>query len=235
MTLGGLATSLDADVRRFPFEFSVGISSRLTATVTVPIVVTRVNAAVALDSTTGNAGWNQYAPEAGNPTAVTQVNTLLASLQAAADQLDAAIAGGQHGCPSSTQCDAARSLVTRARALRANVASLVTSPGGILPPAAPISTSPAGTAIAAAISSTIAQFATFGVAATGSLPLPAGRMSAESVQDILTSGSFGYNAAPFEYRKVSAFGDVEAGVRFGLVQTEATRLLIRTPRTTLLT
>jgi hypothetical protein len=52
-------------------------------------------------------------------------------------------------------------------------------------------------------------------------------MSAESVQDILTSGSFGYNAAPFEYRKISAFGDVEAGVRFGLVQTEATRLVIR--------
>jgi hypothetical protein len=58
------------------------------------------------------------------------------------------------------------------------------------------------------------------------MPLPARRLTAANAQSILASPSFGYEAEPFQYRKISAFGDVELGVRFGLAQTPAARLVV---------
>ena len=84
LTLGAMKTALDADVRPFPLEFAVGLGARLTVSGTLPVVVTRMNATLTLDSTSGNAGWNQNLPQFGG---AVQVANLLAQLSAAATQL----------------------------------------------------------------------------------------------------------------------------------------------------
>src|SRR6185503_6100844 len=41
LTVGALKTALDADSRRFPLDFAIGLGSRITLTAGIPLVVTR--------------------------------------------------------------------------------------------------------------------------------------------------------------------------------------------------
>src|SRR5204862_392044 len=109
MSLGSLHTTVDADVRRFPFEFSLGVTSRLTISATIPWVVTRTYTALAVDSTNGNAGLNQAALFGQG-----QIATLLDALANEAALLDAG--GGT--------CAQPMSLSAQTKALRSNLVAL---------------------------------------------------------------------------------------------------------------
>jgi hypothetical protein len=233
--LGALRGRLDADIRRLPFTLGLGITSWLSFVATVPLVTTRMNSTVVLDSTGANAGWNRASSGAGDAAALDSIVTLLNELEGAAAQLDAAIAGGSFGCPSSAQCDQARSLVTRTRDLAANVVMLVGpavggDPASPAPPFAPLAGAAAGQAIQAAVSGLIAELQTFGVAPfTGSLPLPATAPEGDAVDRVLTGADYGYNATaltPVETVKLSGLGDIELGLRIGLARSEAVRAVI---------
>jgi hypothetical protein len=163
--------------------------------------------------------------------------TLLAELEGAAAQLDAAIAGGSFGCPSSAQCDQARSLVTRTRDLSSNLLMLVGpaavggDPASPIPPFAPLAGSAAGQAVQAAVSALIAELQTFGVAPfIGSLPLPATPAEGNAVDQVLTGAGYGYGATspltPDRTVKLSGVGDIELGLRLGLARSEAVRAVL---------
>ncbi len=228
ISAGAIATTVDADVRHFPLDFSLGLARRLTLNATLPITVTRTRAVIGVDSTTANAGWNQAALESGSATGVTQIASILTQLQRAASDLNGQIASGSYGCPGSVMCAEAQALRGDLQVFRDRLITLsgVTS-GGPTPPLAPLAASGEGIAITGRLSALNAELGTFGVAIVpGTFPLPAGRVSSEDIGDILTSTSFGYQATLPAYTKRARIGDVEVGARFGLVQSGPLRMVL---------
>ncbi|MBI4419375.1 MAG: hypothetical protein HY560_00995 [Gemmatimonadetes bacterium] len=233
LSLGVMRTMLDADIRRFPFDFSLGLTKWLTLAANLPIVVTRMNATLLLDSTTGNVGWNQAATESGNALGRSAILSLLGRLGSVEQDLDARIATGQFGCPTSATCTQARDLRDRVRALQTSLTELTGVPTGVfpaglvLPPAAPLATSPAGSGIRAAVERVKTDLSSLGLLSfTDTMSLPSKPLAASDVQTMLTSSSFGYEGGKFEYTKRWGLGDAEAGLRLGLVQTAKARIMV---------
>jgi hypothetical protein len=240
---GRLQTRMDADIRRFPFSFAVGLSSRLTVTATVPLVVTRVKSTSSLDTTGADAGWNP-ASSRGSSAARDSLVALLAELEAAGASLDAAIAGGSFGCPSSATCDEARALSLRIATLTADLRALTGIPGLATgdgttpaPPFAPLAASAAGQAIRQAIADVSTALQTLGqTGIAGTMPLPTHGVESDAVDVVLQGSDFGYAAAslnPVETVKLSGLGDVELGLRYGLATGQTFRavagVLVRLP------
>ena len=237
LTAGSFRTELSADVRRFPFKLKLGLSDRLTFTATVPIVTTRMQVDFQVDSS-ANVGWNQASPiSGGEASAVPQMMALLGQLEASAAALEATISSGGLDCPGGPSCDAARDLVIRVRDV-ANELIAFTGVGAdgdiatVLPPYAPLATSDAGSAIAAAIQAISLELEAFGAPEiTETVPLPSNPISPDSVQTVLTetTAGFGYDAEPLEFVKYKEkLGDLELGLRFGLMQRPSMRAVLST-------
>ena len=237
MTAGAFDTQLHADVRRFPFNFRLGLLDRLTFTASIPVVTTRMQVAFAVDST-ANVGWNQVSPISGwEASAVPQITGLLGQLEASAGALDALISSGGLDCPTGPQCESARSLVTRTWRLVTDLIALtgVDASGTVseaMPPFAPLSTSTAGQALATAIQTISGEFQALGAPAiTESLPLPSDAVPPDSLQLVLsdTTLGFGYNAQPLEFAKYrQQLGDLELGLRVGILQSPSLRAVLST-------
>ncbi|MBI4502450.1 MAG: hypothetical protein HY700_14975 [Gemmatimonadetes bacterium] len=228
LSLGSVLTRVDADVRRFPFEFSVGLLRSLTLTATLPIVVTRVNAAIAVDSTSGNAGWNQAAAfESGNPAGPSRIMQLVSQLESSATAIESRIATGG-SCPGSPSC---AELLARTRALESALVALSgVSPTGlapVLPPAVPTAGSPEGSAITDVISRLSADLSSAGVlgAPLVAMPLPSKRFTPTDIQSLLGSTSFGYEATIPAYSKRPHLGDIELGAHWGIVRRPKVRFM----------
>ncbi|MFQ5550101.1 MAG: hypothetical protein ACE5FJ_02560 [Gemmatimonadales bacterium] len=228
--LGALTTDLDADIRRFPFDFQLGLTDRLTVRATIPIITTRVNSFVTLDSTNATAGWNP-ASLASGAGGVTAIQNLMISLATAVGFVESQIAAGAYGCPTAPTCADAVAALFRARALSATVAVVtgVETMGvtGELPPAVPLSTSPAGQVLLAELAAVESQFAALGAPPfLGGLPLPSGRLAADNLDQILVNSEFGYSAFPLATTKLSRLGDIELGVRYQIASGDALRALV---------
>ncbi len=233
MSAGAFQTALDADMRTFPFNFRFGLARRLTVTASIPVVTTRSQVSFAVDSTGANVGWNQAAAAAGNAQAASQIRTLLQELESAAQFVETQIAAGAYGCPSSPSCAAAQDAVTRARSMAINLSGLsgLDATGAVvteLPPFAPLASSATGAAIAQAIATLAADLQSLGAPAFGgSFPLPGARLDAEDIGTVLSDPEFGYEALPLGFTKYrQKLGDIEVGLRFGLVQGTATRAVV---------
>lgn len=232
INIGSFDTELDADLRRFPLDLAFGLTDRLTMSVRVPIVTSRMNASVVFDSTDGNAGWNPASDRSGIANGAGEIAALLSELNAAANWLDTEIASGAFGCPMGPTCGSARTLLTRARLLVDNLATLtgvpVTGAVGTLPPFVPTRASAAGAAILNEIAGVIAEFQTFGApTVTASLPLPDSVMSTGGVEAVFPDPAFGYEAFPLQTTRQSGFGDVEIEFRYALASAENVRALVR--------
>ena len=230
---GAFKTVQDGDVRLFPFNFHFGLTDRITLTASIPVVTTRMQVEFTVDSTNSTMGWNQVAPNAANATALQDVIALLGELQGSAAALDAAIQGGGYDCPSGPTCDAARDLLDRARRMELDLIAMTgVSPDGTfaseLPPFSPIGTSTEGEAILAAIGDLSTELQSFGVPGLSTtLPLPQGRIGTDDAQAVLTDALFGYNADPLAFTKLTQrLGDAEVGLRWGLLQSPSTRLVL---------
>jgi hypothetical protein len=233
VTAGAITTKLDADIRRFPLSMALGLTNRITLTASLPIVTTRMQVNLALDSTDANVGWNQAVLQSGNPGGLDQITQLLAELEAGAAAVEAQIAAGAFGCPSSTMCDQARDLVTNTRVLAGNLVLLTgvgAEAGSGIPPFAPLAGSPAGQAILTVIDAIAADLVAFGAAAPGvALPLPAEQITTDDINTVLTSNGFGYDAFPLAFAKLSnSLGDAEVGLRWGLIQERSVRATLVT-------
>lgn len=230
----GIFTAMqDADIRRFPFNFEVGVTSRLALTATIPIVTTRVHSVTSLDSTGANAGWNQVASLAENDSALQNVTTLLMELETAATMLEADVAAGTFNCPSA-MCDLADEVIRRARQLASDLSALsgVSADGttGLLPPFAPLAASAEGMAIATQLGALATDLQTLGQAGlSGTMPLPTTPVGDGAVNQILAGDVFGYSARtldPEDPAKLSRIGDVELGFRYALGRGPRVRLIL---------
>jgi hypothetical protein len=238
ITTGAIRTQLDADVRRFPFNFRLGLHDKLTFTASIPVVTTRMQVAFEEDTTGSNAGWNQASVlSSAAAGAVGQIASLLGQLEASANALDATINSGGFDCPGGPRCDSARDLVSRARALVIDLIALTgVSPNGqlstTLPPFAPVASSATGQALTAAIQNISTEFQALGApAVAGTIPLPGAIIDPDStsVQNVLTETGFGYDAQPLEFVKYrQKLGDIELGLRLGLLQRGSIRAVLST-------
>jgi hypothetical protein len=235
MDLGLFRTTLDADIRRFPLTVQFGLTSRIALTAELPIVTTRSQVDFVVDSTASNVGWNQAADPAGSATAIQQIQTLLVQLDAAAAAVEAGIAAGDYGCPTGATCDEARAAVAAAQQLRLDLTALsgVDETGTLAPlisPFAPTAGSAAGAAILGAIQSVAARFQALGApAVSGTFPLPGSTVGSGAVNTMLPDTAFGYWASPLAMTKYTQkLGDIEVGLRFGLLQGGAARTVLWT-------
>lgn len=230
---GAWQTSWEADIRRFPLDLQLGLSNRLTLTVSIPLVSTRSQVSFVVDSTDADQGWNQVTVEAGNAGASAQIQLLLTELETGAAFVESRIAAGDFGCPSSTQCDQARDLVNRTRRLTANLTVLTGvgqdgSTAAILPPFAPLSSSTAGQSILGVIQATSTELQSLGASGlTTTLPLPGARLSSDDVNAMFINPALGYDAFPLEFVKYHLkLGDAEVGLRWGAVQRPGLRAVL---------
>jgi hypothetical protein len=231
MSMGKVSLPLDADVRRFPFDFSLGLTRRLTLRVSMPLVKTRVQGVLHVDSTGANVGWNLAAAAANNPQAAVQMQTLLTQLESAIASLQSQIAAGGYGCPSSAQCADLTALALRAQRLLDDLSALAGPAGGTLPLpfAAPLASSPAGKAIQQQLAAVADSLALAGAGTVDSVfPLPTTALDSAGIETIVTASEFGYGypLALATASRIYRLGDMEATLRIGLLQGEHLRTIL---------
>lgn len=230
LNFGAARAQLDADVRRFPLDLQLGLASWLTVSLRVPLVRSRVQGTFRLDSTTSQAGWNQLAPDASNPQARTQIESLILQLDQGANTLESRIGAGDYGCPTSQQCAEARSLLTRTRRLADNLRRLsgVALPSGSpIPPVAPLASSAAGSAIRQEIAQVASLLQSFGAGSvTSTYPLPTTPWRTRDFTQMLQGTAYGYELLPLTTVLLTRLGDLEAGLAFGLLSTRHLHALL---------
>jgi hypothetical protein len=224
MDLGKVKLPLDADVRRFPFDVSLGITDWLTLSLRVPLVKTRIQGTLAVDGTDANVGLNQAATDTGR----TQIQAVLTGLQTAIAVLKSNIDGGSYGCPISADCDAKKLLLTQSQTLLSDLGALAGPVGEPLPPLAPLVTSAAGLAIRNSLTQVASQLSAAGAGAVPTTyTLPIAALDTSGVQSIVTDSAFGYDllrlATP---RRTYTLGDMEAALRIGLLRGERLRVAL---------
>jgi hypothetical protein len=227
VNVGAFNTVLDADIRRFPFNFSLGLTDRLTVTASMPIITTRMQVAFTNDSSNANVGWNPAVEELAGAEAAAQAAALVNELSAAVVDVESRIAAGDFGCPSGATCAQAQATLARATALRDNLLAMtgLGDNGGTPPPFAPLATSAAGVALTSEVSAVIAELQTLaGISFSGTLSLPQDSLSTENVNQIFSSPALGYDADPLGFVRATHLGDAELGVRYGLIQRPAARI-----------
>lgn len=228
INLGAFRTTLDADIRRFPLDLALGLTDRITLTAHVPLVTHRMQVDFQVDSTGANVGWNQamgQLADAGNASAIA---TFLMELATAIDDVDQQIAAGGFGCPGSAQCLAAQAALARARALDANLRILngEGADAGV-PSFAPLVGSAAGAAVSAEIAAVITELQSFGASpVTSTFALPATRLGADDMNRLLSEPGLGYDALPLAFERATRLGDVQLGLRVGLIQTPRVRAVL---------
>jgi len=230
---GAFRAGLVADVRRLPFNFSVGLTDRITLTASVPLVTTRSQVSLEVDSTNADLGWNQAASQAGNATAIAQIQSLLGELEAAAVFVEGQIAAIGYDCPSGPICNQARTAVMDARQMQMDITLLsgvdaMNGAGELLPPFSPMGSSATGQAVTGAIATLVARLTALGApAVTSTLPLPNSPVLREDVDAMLTDPVFGYSATALGLTKYSnRFGDIEIGMRYGVAQNDKLRAVL---------
>jgi hypothetical protein len=224
---GAFRTTLDGDIRRFPLNLELGISNRLSITASIPLVTTRAQVNLVIDSTSSDMGVNDAALL--NEPATRQ---LMEELEAGAAFVESQILAGGYGCPASAQCAEAQTLVSRTRTLVGDLMALtgVLAQGvnPILPPNAPLESSSAGLAVTAAVEDVKGDLATFGATpVTQSLVLPTTPIDTVAFNNMLVADGWGYGADPLSFVKYSMkFGDAEVGVRWSALQGNSLRAVV---------
>jgi hypothetical protein len=234
---GRFTTRLDGDLRRIPLSLSLGLSSKLTVTATIPLVTSRMKSSTSLDTTDADAGWNPISSQ-GSAAALDSLTLLLGELEAAAAQLEAEIAAGGFDCPGGPTCQEAQALAARARGLAADLqlltgyTAVTAATGDPVPPFVPVAQSTAGTAIRQAVTDVNQGLLALGqTGLSTTVPLPSQRLESDAVDAMLGGSDFGYDALPLnppETIKLSGIGDVELGLRYGLASGPTFRAVLGT-------
>jgi len=205
--LGALSTDGQADVSRGFLGASLGLTKAITIFGRIPVVRSRVQTAIALDSTSGNAG--------ANPGEI-QEAAFFQSFDAGLTDLQARITAGAYDGNPATRALAEATLADGAT-LRDDLFELLIEPGtaaGFVP----TTSSEAGAAIATRITALQSILTgSLGVTSFAGLPvLPAQRTSSAELLDYVRDPSGPIAIRPGQ-SKVTFRGDAEAGAALTLV------------------
>ncbi|HEX4599835.1 MAG TPA: hypothetical protein VH116_00470 [Gemmatimonadales bacterium] len=195
--------------RTYPIAADVGVTSRLSLSLMVPIVRVATRTALTLSPTGSNLGLN---PRITDPAgALGKYQTFFALFNTALDTLNQRITRGGYGCPASLQCAAQDSLVQWRKIRDAlqrfvNVAFL------------PNDTSAAGDSIRAtlvAIQGHMQQLYQDSAFTGATLLLPQDTIGAAMTLALQADApGFGYRGTPFRNSFRYNLGDVELGAKY---------------------
>ena len=196
---------------------ALGLTSRLTLFARVPIVTTRVQANLRLDSTSADGGLNPAHPDLGNPLDQARAATFLTTFDAALADLGNRIANGSYaGNPALDSL--ARAVAASGLVLRDRIAAVTTDPNT----AAyflPSTDSPTGLALTArirALSDTLTT--TLGVGTPLVDPVLANnRLTEQEFGSFLTQPLGPVGALPIFESKIQRAGDTDVGAIYTLI------------------
>ncbi len=222
-TLGHGLLAVYQERRVTPLNVELGVTSRLSLAVTVPVVRTATRAALQLSQANANLGSNPRATLSG---ADQQYTSFFGQFSTALAQLRDSVATGHYGCPLSPECAQAQALLTRGDTLHDALQRMIYGVGGVASPFVPLISSSAGIAIASGVAQVQQQLqTTFHVPGfTASFLLAADTLSAPYTFDAYLPGVVGANGAvfgwgynPFRYAWRLGLGDVELAAKYRLV------------------
>jgi len=235
-SLGAGLLSVRQERRTTPVTAELGLTSRLSVSLTVPIVRVSTRSGLQLSTAGANLGLNPRLNVAGADAAYVAFFTQFDSTLARFDQN---IAAGQYGCAGNAPC-AARDSSAYWHSVRAALHEVtygVGNPGSPGSPFMPLDSSGAGRGI----DSTVAHIkrdmvAAFGVAGFDTtFLLPADTVTGLLVRAVIVDSAigFGYNRIPFRTGFRYGLGDVELAAKYRLLAgahyAAAAKVLVRLP------
>ncbi|MEO8635008.1 MAG: hypothetical protein ABI587_07010 [Gemmatimonadales bacterium] len=196
---------------------ALGITRRLTLFGHIPLVTTRVQAKVAVDSGSGDGGLNGAHPTLGNSIDQGNAAQFFADFATALTTLDSRIASGAYSGNPALDAQA-RALSARAAALRLGLETITTGPltaAVVLP----TSGSAAGTAIVAAIIALQDTLSTtLGVSGFSGTPVLAGTdFTTADLNGLLTDPFSPIAALPLAEAKIARMGDMDVGAIYTVI------------------
>ncbi len=196
---------------------ALGLTRKLTLFGRIPLVTTRIQAHLALDSS-GNAGINLAHPTLGDGSVQGQANQFFNDFGAALDDLSARIANGTYdGNPGLKSV--AQAVLTEALSIRDGLAAITS--GSTASAVLPISTSAAGIALINRIRGLQDTLATTLGVSSGFVNqdpvLPINQVASADFTTLLSNPSGPIGAVPFGETKISRMGDMDIGAIYTLV------------------
>lgn len=221
LSVGRTRVDLDASILTFPFSAELGIGGRLSLGVVVPVVRIRTQVILSPNPAVseGNVGIN---PAIDNEAAKNQNAALVLQFQQAVQALRALIEACEDASNPDPRCPQARhpeaaELADAADAFAGGITNAY-DPGSSL--FVPVSNSPLDDAIRSRIAEFVASFANYEITDIMSEgPFGASMAALVDVRRILGDTAFGIRALPFQSSTRTAFGDIEIGAKFQLVNT----------------
>ena len=196
---------------------ALGITRRLTIFGHVPVVTTRVQARVAIDSGTGDAGLNGAHPTLGQAGDQSSATTFFDNFNTALATLDSRIASGFYSGNPALDAQA-RALSARAAGLRDGLMVITNGPL-TASPVLPTLGSPAGTAIlatVAALQDTLSN--TLGVSGfTGNPTLPISEFATGDLNGLLINPLGPFATLPLAESKIARIGDMDVGAIYTVI------------------
>jgi hypothetical protein len=232
--LGAGLLSVRQERRTYPITAELGVTSRLSLSLTVPIVRVATRSGLQLSSAGANLGLNPRLSVVGADAAYlaffTQFDTTLA-------RFEQNINAGLYGCAGNAPC-AARDSLAFWRSVRDALHSTVygVAQTQVGSPFMPLDSSAAGRGIDTAVARIRRDMSAFGVAGFDTtFLLPTDTLSTVQVQAALVDSAigFGYNRIPFRNGFRYGLGDVELGAKYrlfgGAHYAAALKALVRLP------
>lgn len=196
---------------------ALGITRRLTIFGHIPLVTTRVQARVAIDSGTGDAGRNGAHPTLGNVIDQNNAAQFFADFNSALATLDAQIASGFYSGNPALDAQA-RALSARAATLRDGLETITSGPL-TASPVLPTIGSAAGTAIVASIAALQDTLSTtLGVSGfSGSPILASADFTTSDLNGLLVDPLGPFATLPLAESKISRMGDMDVGAVYTVI------------------
>lgn len=217
--LGKSLLSVRQERRTTPITAELGLSDRLSVSVSVPIVRVATSARLKISSSGANLGLNPLLQGVAN--SGTSYGTFFTEFDTSLARLDANIAGRGYGCPPSRQC-AAQTFLDSARSVRAALYEVVHGAGQTGSPFMPLDSSDGGRGIAQVVSYLQTRdSAAFNVVGFREPFLLAhDTLSADLVELAVVDSAygFGYRGLPYRSSFRLGLGDVEVAAKYRLAE-----------------
>ncbi len=231
-SLGAGLLSVRQERRTYPITAELGVTNRLSVSLTVPIVRVATRSSLNLSTTRANLGLNPRLTVSGADAAYlvffTQFDTTLA-------RFEQNINAGLYGCGGNAAC-AARDSLAFWRSVFAALHGTVYGVASVGSPFMPLDSSPAGRGIDSAVARIRRDMSAFGVAGFDTtFLLPTDTLTGALVQAAIVDPvtGFGYNRIPFRTGFRYGLGDVEVAAKYRLLAgahyAAAVKALVRLP------
>jgi hypothetical protein len=217
LNLGSQSASGQLTIGTGTIGVALGLTRRLTIFTNIPLVTTRVQARLTLDSAGADAGLNPAHPTLGNQADQARAAQFFTDFTTALTTLDSRIAGGVYA--GNPQQDALARAISARGAQMLDALTTITAGGASASPFLPTAGSGTGLAVTGAVRGLQDTLANqLGVGGFGSDPvLAAGRLTEAEFYDFVSNPVGPVVGLPLREARLSRLGDMDLGAVYTLV------------------